>query len=441
MCQQCDGLFTRNSSLNKHKCTVEDDVKFIFPGGAFRAPESIFDTIKERTGLDVLSKWPGLAIYPFRVTYDIESYFPKDDSVPDSTCTTHYSTTHHLLSVSLCSNVPGYTDPVCYVREPEAKIEPSVKIETGVKIEPRAPTLSTTLTKLADHYDDVDYDDDVEDNADYDADEDDDELAQDIRRDVHGDAYSGGVRQVIAQMIHHIRCIALKAYTLMRERWQPVLKEVEQLIQKREMDEKKFAHMGFSTPGTYKYRAKFGRLLEQILAYLGRVPVIGFNSQNYDLNVIKGELLKHLVANDDVSFVVKKCSSMMCVESSFCRFIDASNYIAPGFSYSKYLKAYGCEQTKGHFPYEWMDSLEKLQEPCLPPQEAFYSHLKQSGITDDEYQRCKDVWKEKHMNTFRDFLIWYNNLDVVPFLEALDKQSAVFATKGIDMFKTAISLV
>ena len=42
------------------------------------------------------------------------------------------------------------------------------------------------------------------------------------------------------------------------------------------------------------------------------------------------------------------------------------------------------------------------------------------------------------MQTFRDFLTWYNNLDAVPFLEALDKQSAVFADKGIDMFKTAI---
>ena len=73
--------------------------------------------------------------------------------------------------------------------------------------------------------------------------------------------------------------------------------------------------------------------------------------------MMKGGLLKHLVANHRVSFVVKKCSSMTCNESSFCRFLDPTNYIAPGFSYDKYLKAHGCEQTKGHFSYEWMVSL------------------------------------------------------------------------------------
>ena len=40
---------------------------------------------------------------------------------------------------------------------------------------------------------------------------------------------------------------------------------------------------------------------------------------------------------------------------------------------------------------------------------------------------------------FRDFLIWYN-LNIVPFLQAPHKQNAVFADKGIDMFKTTILL-
>ena len=87
-----------------------------------------------------------------------------------------------------------------------------------------------------------------------------------------------------------------------------------------------------------------------------------------------------------------------------------------------------------------MDSFDKLHEMSLPPREAFYSSLTQHGITEEEYKRCQDVWLVEGMQTFRDFLIWYNNLDVVPFLKALDKQSAVFADKGIDMFKTAISL-
>ena len=40
----------------------------------------------------------------------------------------------------------------------------------------------------------------------------------------------------------------------------------------------------------------------------------------------------------------------------------------------------------------------------------------------------------------RDFLVWYNNRDVVPFLEDLDKQFAFYQQQNIDMFKDGISV-
>jgi hypothetical protein len=48
-----------------------------------------------------------------------------------------------------------------------------------------------------------------------------------------------------------------------------------------------------------------------------------------------------------------------------------SNYLATGFSYSQYLKAYKCTEQKGFFPYEWMTSLDKLNVSQLPPHEAY----------------------------------------------------------------------
>ena len=44
------------------------------------------------------------------------------------------------------------------------------------------------------------------------------------------------------------------------------------------------------------------------------------------------------------------------------------------------------------------------------------------------------------MNTLRDFLMWYNNKDVVPFLQALDKQSRFYQTLGLDMLKDGIGV-
>ena len=44
------------------------------------------------------------------------------------------------------------------------------------------------------------------------------------------------------------------------------------------------------------------------------------------------------------------------------------------------------------------------------------------------------------MRTFRDFLVWYNNLDVEPFVEAVENFQQFYFEKSIDVFKTAISV-
>ena len=44
------------------------------------------------------------------------------------------------------------------------------------------------------------------------------------------------------------------------------------------------------------------------------------------------------------------------------------------------------------------------------------------------------------MITFKDFLVWYNNLDVVPFLEAVEKMSGFWQERNIHLFKDGISV-
>ena len=104
------------------------------------------------------------------------------------------------------------------------------------------------------------------------------------------------------------------------------------------------------------------------------------------------------------------------------------------------VKAYGCEVTKGHFPYEYMDRLERLDDTALPPKEAFFSRLKNEGISDEDYASCQEAWRDNDMTTLRDFLVWNNNRDVVPFLQAINRQFAFYQQRGIDMFKQGISV-
>ena len=44
------------------------------------------------------------------------------------------------------------------------------------------------------------------------------------------------------------------------------------------------------------------------------------------------------------------------------------------------------------------------------------------------------------MCTFKDFLRWYNNKDVVPTLEVMQKKLAFYHKKGIDMLKLGCTL-
>ena len=170
------------------------------------------------------------------------------------------------------------------------------------------------------------------------------------------------------------------------------------------------------------------------------LPVLGFNSGKYDLNAVKEFLFPVLVQNEQVQFTIKRNNNIICLKTRNLRFLDVTNFLAPGFSYDKFLKAYECPQTKGFFPYEWMDSLEKLEHQSLPPHEAFYSTLTNKNISKEDYRYCQQVWSTKNMQTFRDFLIWYNNLDVQPFCDALEKMCAFWKDKNINMLRQRISI-
>jgi hypothetical protein len=130
----------------------------------------------------------------------------------------------------------------------------------------------------------------------------------------------------------------------------------------------------------------------------------------------------------------------MCISTRKLKFLDIINYLAPGFSYTKYLAAYKVKETKGVFCYEYITDLSKLDETSLPPHSAFFSSLKNCNVSDGDYALCQKIWVEKGMSPLKDFLIWYNKKDVVPFSDALERQVDFYEGLGVDMFKDAISV-
>ena len=68
---------------------------------------------------------------------------------------------------------------------------------------------------------------------------------------------------------------------------------------------------------------------------------------------------------------------------------------------------------KGFYPYEYMDSLKRFKENKIPPKEAFYSRLTGEGISDEDYEHVKKVWKVFGMKTLQDYHDLYNVTDVL----------------------------
>ena len=79
------------------------------------------------------------------------------------------------------------------------------------------------------------------------------------------------------------------------------------------------------------------------------------------------------------------------------------------------------------FPYEWLDSYEKLSHVGLFSYEDFYSSLKPT-ITRDEYEQMGD------------WLRICNAADVVPFIEVFRKMAGQYYPDKIDVCKDAVSI-
>ena len=117
----------------------------------------------------------------------------------------------------------------------------------------------------------------------------------------------------------------------------------------------------------------------------------------YDLYVVKDDVFPVLV-KEEAKFTINQNNNLMCLKTEHLCFLDIINFLVPGFTNDKFVKAYACLQTKGFFPYERIDSLDKLDSSSLPPHEAFYSSLEGCNISVEEYQYCQRVWKENNMN-------------------------------------------
>ena len=139
--------------------------------------------------------------------------------------------------------------------------------------------------------------------------------------------------------------------------------------------------------------------------------------------------------------VAKKENSYMFLTTSKFKFLDVLSYLTPGLSFDEWCKANNCAVQKLIFPYEWLDSYEKLYHIGPVQYEDFYSSLqKKITITPQEYEDFKTEVYKRGCVTIMDWLKEYNLAYVIPFVEALEKTREQYYPDKIDMLKDAVSI-
>ena len=118
-------------------------------------------------------------------------------------------------------------------------------------------------------------------------------------------------------------------------------------------------------------------LQESLERYCNVLPLFGFNSAKYDLNLIKSYLLPIFVNERDIEpTVIKKANQFIWFKFGDIQLLDIINFLGGATSLDSFLKAYKTSETKRFFPYEWFDHPDKMQNTELPPYDAFYTKLR-----------------------------------------------------------------
>ena len=88
---------------------------------------------------------------------------------------------------------------------------------------------------------------------------------------------------------------------------------------------------------------------------------------------------------------------------------------------------------KGHFPYTYFDSLDRLRETTLPEKSKFYNDLTETEIGDPEYGHAWAVWRHFDIQSFKDYHDHYMKSDVLLLSDYFQNfRQTMISTHGLD---------
>ena len=156
--------------------------------------------------------------------------------------------------------------------------------------------------------------------------------------------------------------------------------------------------------------------------FSNRIPVVLHNLRGYDSHLIMQGLGKlngvpiKCIPNNTEKYISFAVGDLVFIDSR--QFMNASleklvsNLAKEGDVKFRLLK--------GVYPYEYVSSFQKFQETNLPPKEAFFSILRNEGISLEDYTHAQTVFTEFECQSFRDYHDLYLRSDVLLLAEVFE---------------------
>ena len=126
LCTKCGRHFGQIGRLNRHQKSNSDCTKFPrekFPGGFFKRKLTVFEEI-DNLPIGGIVQYHFDKYYPYFICFDFEAMHEKTDEFDmvdteievevnnsSTKCKTRFISLHKPISVSICSNIPGFTQP------------------------------------------------------------------------------------------------------------------------------------------------------------------------------------------------------------------------------------------------------------------------------------------------------------------------------------------
>ncbi|KAJ8976357.1 hypothetical protein NQ317_011597 [Molorchus minor] len=188
------------------------------------------------------------------------------------------------------------------------------------------------------------------------------------------------------------------------------------------------------------------------------IPVFFHNLTNYDSHLF----IKKLASNKESVSVIAQTkekyisfSKSILVEKSKTakvpdtylrlKFVDSFRFLSKSLDkLSQSLESEQCIETrryfeneeefglirqKGVFPYNYIDSFEKLEETQLPSRDKFYNDLTNESISSADYERATKVWNTFKCKTLGEYADIYLKSDIFLLADVFENFRRVCLTK------------